>query len=112
MNPIPFTRTSLLFVACASALPLFAGSPRVTSVFPEAGQRGAEAEIECRGGNLEDAKTLLFDEPGFEVTPVAAEKGKFKVKIKIPSDMQLGEHTFRAITASGVADVRLFYVTL
>jgi hypothetical protein len=90
---------------------LHAGSPRVTSVFPAGGQRGAEGEIECRGGNLEDAKGLLFDEPGFEVTPVAAEKNKFKVKVKIAPDARLGEHTFRVITASGVADVRLYYVS-
>jgi len=90
---------------------LHAGSPRVTSVFPAGGQRGAEGEIECRGGNLEDAKGLLFDEPGFEVTPVAADKNKFKVKVKVAPDARLGEHTFRVLTASGVADVRLYYVS-
>lgn len=100
----------LLAAACSLTLSAFAGSPRVQAVFPAGGQRGAEAEIEFRGSNLEDAKTLLFDEQGFEVTTVAAEKGKYKAKIKIAPNARLGEHMFRIVTASGVSDVRLFYV--
>ncbi|HEX5177585.1 MAG TPA: hypothetical protein VFV83_11170, partial [Chthoniobacteraceae bacterium] len=106
---LPYILSAALVLSGNAAL--YAGSPRVTSVFPAGGQRGAEGEIECRGGNLEDAKGLLFDEPGFEATAVAAEKNKFKVKVKVAADARLGEHTFRVITASGVADVRLFYVT-
>jgi hypothetical protein len=87
-----------------------AGSPRVTLVMPGGAQRGAESEIECRGNNLEDARGALFDEPGFEVTPVAAEKGRFRMKIKVPPGARLGEHRFRVVTASGVSDVRLFFV--
>jgi hypothetical protein len=89
----------------------WAGSPRVTQVSPAGGQRGAECEIECRGSNLEDARGALFDEPGFEVTPVAAEKGRFRMKIKVPPGARLGEHRFRVVTASGVGDVRLFFVS-
>ncbi len=88
-----------------------AGSPRVTQVAPAGGQRGAESEIECRGSNLEDAKGALFDEPGFEVTPLAAEKGRFRMKIKVPPEARLGAHRFRVLTASGVGDLRLFFVS-
>lgn len=88
-----------------------AGSPRATVIFPSGGQRGAEIEVEVRGNNLADAKTMLFDAPGFEITPVKAEGGKFTAKVKVPADAHLGEHTFRVITASGVSDVRLFYVS-
>ena len=45
------------------------------------------------------------------MTPVAAEKAKFKAKVKVPADAHLGEHTFRVITASGVADLKLFCVS-
>ena len=90
----------------------FAGSPRLTFVYPAGGQRGAEAEVTCSGSALADVKGLLFDGPGLECTGVTApEVGKFKAKIKIAPDVKLGEHTFRVITASGVSDLRLFYVS-
>jgi hypothetical protein len=80
-------------------------------MFPSGGQRGAEIEIECKGTHLADATGMLFDEPGFEATVVSAEKDKLKVKIKVPEKAGLGEHTARIVTASGVADLRLFYVS-
>lgn len=72
---------------------------------------GGEIEITCKGGNLEDATTLLFDEPGFEIAELKAEKGSVKVKVKVGANVRLGEHYFRVITASGVADLRLFHVS-
>ncbi len=54
---------------------------------------------------------MLFDEPGFEVADLKAEKGSLSAKIKIGKDVRLGEHTFRVITMSGVADLRLFHVS-
>ncbi len=116
----PFIR-SLRLPASAAALlvttlAVYGGSPRVTVVYPSGGQRGTEIEIECRGNNLEDAKTLLFDEPGFEATVIPPEKGKpernkTRIKVKVPADARLGEHTFRLITETGVADLKLFYVS-
>ena len=102
----------LCLLACAWSTSTFAGSPRLTHTYPAAGQRGTEIEVTCSGGNLADAKGLLFDTPGLECTAVTApEGGKFKAKIKIAADAKLGEHWFRALTASGVSDLRLFYVT-
>ncbi len=103
--------TVLLLALCGLSLPALAGSPRASGVYPSACQRGVESEIEFRGGNLEDAKTVMFDEPGFEVTTVTAEKTKFKTKLKVAPTARLGEHTFRIVTASGLSDVKLFYVT-
>ncbi len=88
-----------------------AGSPRASSVYPSAAQRGIESEIEFRGDYLTDVKTVMFDEPGFEVVPGPPEKTKFKAKVKVAPTVRLGEHTFRIVTTSGVSDVRLFYVT-
>lgn len=99
------------FAACLLTATAFAGSPRLTQTYPAAGQRGAEIEVTCSGSNLADAKGFLFDEPGFEATIVSAAAGNFKAKIKVPANARLGEHQFRALTASGVTDVRLFYVT-
>lgn len=99
------------FAACLLTATAFAGSPRLTQTYPAAGQRGAEIEVTCSGTNLADARGFLFDEPGFEATVVSAAAGNFKAKIKVPANARLGEHQFRALTASGVTDVRLFYVT-
>ncbi len=111
MKPFILQRGILVAAACAICTTAWAGSPRVSSVYPAAGQRGSEIEVECRGSNLEDATGIIFDEPGFVATSVLAEKGKFKVSVKLAADARLGEHRFRVVTATGLSDVRLFYVS-
>ncbi|MGB8168739.1 MAG: hypothetical protein WCF18_14680 [Chthoniobacteraceae bacterium] len=100
-------------VALSALLPVaaFAGSPRVTTAYPAAAQRGGEQEVTFTGSNLDDSKSILFDEPGLDVTWVSADKGKFVAKVKAAANARLGEHSFRVITASGVSDTRLFFVT-
>ena len=96
-------------VVAASA---FAGSPNNNLITPGAGQRGTEIEVVLSGARLMDGRSLLFNEPGIEVLGVSeAEAGKYKAKLKIAPDARLGEYVFRAVTASGIADTRLFYVT-
>ena len=69
-------------------------------------------EVLCSGSSLIDAKGLMFDAPGLECTAVSApEAGKFKAKIKVAADAKLGEHSCRVITASGLSDLRLIFVT-
>jgi hypothetical protein len=47
-----------------------------------------------------------------ELKPAAEnEKNRLKAKIQVAADARLGEHSFRVITASGISDVRLFYVS-
>jgi hypothetical protein len=96
--------------ACALVATASAGTPRLSYLFPAGGQRGAETEVLFTGTNLADARSLLFDEPGIDGT-VVAEGNKVTAKIRIAPEVRLGEHTFRVVTASGVSDVRLFYVT-
>jgi hypothetical protein len=106
IRPLAAFLTVLLPVAA------FAGSPRVNATYPAAAQRGGEPqEITFTGSSLDDSVTLLFDEPGFEVTWVSADKNKFVAKVKAAADARLGEHPFRVVTRSGLSDVRLFYVT-
>ncbi len=105
-------RIAILASCIVPAITALAGSPTVTQVVPAAAQQGTEAEIVVTGGNLGDARTLLFDQPGIEcvgVSEVAA--GKFKAKLKVAADARLGEYAFRAITNSGIGDVKLFFVT-
>ena len=89
-----------------------AASPTLSSIFPAGGQRGTEVEVVCEGTRLDDAKGLLFYDRGLEVTEVSeAAAGKFKAKIKIAPDAALGEHRVRVWTATGVGDLRTFYVS-
>ncbi len=105
-------RIAILASCIVPTISAFAGSPSVGQVVPAAGQRGTEAEVTLSGNNLGDARTLLFDQPGVECVSVSeVTAGKFKAKLKIAADARLGEYAFRAITNSGVGDVRLFYVT-
>jgi hypothetical protein len=109
----PFMKRIAILVSCiVPTISVWAGSPTVGQIVPAAAQRGTEAEVLVTGGNLGDARTLLFDEPGIEcvgVSEVAA--GKFKAKLKVAPDARIGEYVFRAITNSGIGDTRLFYVT-
>lgn len=103
------------FILCSSivlATSAFAGSPNNSLITPGAGQRGTEIEVVLNGARLVDARSLLFNDPGIEVLSVSeADAGKFKAKLKIAADARLGEYVFRAVTSSGIADTRLFYVT-
>ncbi len=96
----------------ALAASAHAASPTLSHFVPAGGQRGTKVEVICEGGRLDDAKGLLFFGRGLEVTSVSeAAGGKFKAKIKIAPDAALGEHTVRVWTATGVGDLRTFYVT-
>jgi hypothetical protein len=105
------TRSLLLATLLATAT-VFAGSPRLNHTYPAVGQRGTEMEITCKGGNLADAKSLMFNSGAIQSTAIVkAEGGQVVAKIKIAPDAKIGEHAYRVITASGVSDLRLFYVT-
>ncbi len=106
------TARAAAFAGFALAVSAQAASPTLTHLIPGGGQRGTEVEVVCEGGRLDDAKGLLFYERGFEVTSVTeAAGGKFKAKIKIAPDAALGEHSVRVWTATGVGDLRTFYVS-
>src|SRR6266705_2015444 len=93
-----------LALALSAVLPVaaFAGSPHIVATYPAAAQRGGEQEVTFTGSNLDDAKSVLFDEPGIDVTWVSADKGKFVAKVKVAPEERLGEHPFRIVTASGL----------
>ena len=105
-------RHLLLCSSIALVASVHAGSPNVSTITPAAGQRGTEVDVVLSGSRLADARGLLFNEPGIEVLGVSeVEAGKFKAKLKIAADARLGEYVFRAVSNSGIADTRLFYVT-
>src|SRR5690349_9284982 len=102
---------AVALASCILSASAFAGTPRCSHIYPAGAQRGTEMEVTCSGQNLSDARTLVFDEPGFESTIKPVNNASFTAKIKVPANARLGEHTLHVITNSGITDLRVFYVT-
>src|SRR5579862_4981853 len=105
--------SSLIALALAAACPAlaWAESPSVTRVSPHGGQRGTEVDLSLSGAQLKDAQELLLYQPGLEVLKLdAADDKTVKIRLKIAADAALGEHTMRLRTATGISDLRTFWV--
>jgi hypothetical protein len=90
---------------------VFAASPSLGSVQPRGAQRGTDANFVLNGGNLADAQEVVFYSPGFTVSKLeVVNAGQVKVAVKIAPDARLGEHGVRIRTATGVTDLRTFWV--
>ncbi|HKQ37038.1 MAG TPA: PPC domain-containing protein, partial [Verrucomicrobiae bacterium] len=92
-----------LFAIATSAV---ATGPRLNSITPPGGQRGTEVEVKLNGERLDDAQEVVFYGSGIEVLDLKTNKAK----LKIASDCRIGEHHVRIRCASGISDLRLFYV--
>ena len=65
-----------------------------------------------KGRHFEDATGLVFYDAGLEVVSVSdTTPNRFKAKIKISPNAEIGEHHVRALTATGIGEMRTFYVT-
>src|SRR5213594_4188858 len=99
--------TASLFAASLA----FATAPKLTSTTPPGGQRGTEVEVKFNGSRLEDAQEVVFYSPGIQCGKIDTSKtNSVKGHFKIAKDCRLGEHKFRVRTASGVSDLRTFWV--
>jgi hypothetical protein len=96
-----------LFV-CAG--PSIAASPTVTSVMPRGGQRGTEVNVTFGGARLADAQELMWYTPGIAVTKLEAKENQVVATLKIAADCTLGEHAVRLRTASGLSELRTFWI--
>jgi hypothetical protein len=96
----------LLFVSISHA-----ATPELQIVLPRGAQRGTEADLVLRGQRLGDAQEILFYDPSIAVTKLdATNPGELKAHVKIASDAKLGEHQLRVRTATGISELRTFYV--
>ena len=106
------------FVAVPVALAFFlslglaqATGPKLNSITPAGGQRGSELEVKFSGARLHDAKDIIFYSPGFNVRDLDTSRtNSIRAQIKIAEDCPLGEHFLRVRTATGVSELRSFYV--
>ena len=88
-----------------------AASPSLGSIQPRGAQRGTEAVVTFNGGRLVDAQEILIYYPGITVKKLeVVNDGQVKVTFAIAADCRLGEHAFRVRTASGISDLRTFWI--
>ena len=94
-----------------SLLPAHAVAPRLTNILPPGGQRGTEVEVRFTGQRLDDTKEIVFYNSGISVVSMVATNDRVKATLKLAADCRLGEHTMRLRTATGVSEVRTFWVS-
>jgi hypothetical protein len=104
-----FTVIALLGAVCAGVSR--AGTPELSQVLPRGGQRGTELDVILHGQRLADAQEILFYDPSITVANLTASNPTdVKAHLKIAPDAPLGEHQLRLRTATGVSELRTFYV--
>src|SRR4051794_7864939 len=100
----------LLALLCVNATAR-AASPALASVLPRGGQRGTEVELTFAGDRLADAKEILFYDPGISVIKLdVVNPQQLKARITIAPTAPLGEHSLRVRSATGLSDLRTFWV--
>ncbi|HEY3968155.1 MAG TPA: PPC domain-containing protein, partial [Planctomycetaceae bacterium] len=102
----------VLFLGIAGAADLAqAASPSLGGLSPRGAQRGTEIEVVLSGGQLNDAQEILFYEPGIEVAKLEiVNPTTVKAVFKIAPECMLGSHRLRVRTATGISDLRPFFV--
>jgi len=107
------SRGTLLALAALSALPAGAraSSPSIGNVTPRGVQRGTEAVLVLNGARIADAQEVVFYTQGLTATKLeAVNDGQVKATVTVAPDCRIGEHALRLRTASGLSEVRTFYV--
>ena len=80
-------------------------------VVPNRGQRGTQLEVSFHGDRLQDTEEIICYEPGLEALKLSLVTNKIvKAQVKIASDCRLGEHHLRVRTATGLSQLRTFFV--
>src|ERR1039458_124702 len=98
----------ILLYAAASAC---AVAPHLASITPTGGQRGNELELSFHGERLQDAVEIIAYEPGLEVRRLNLVTNQLvKATMKLSPECGLGEHHLRLRTATGLSELRTFFV--
>jgi hypothetical protein len=91
--------------------PVRSASPSLGGISPRGAQRGTDAVLVFNGARLADAQEVLFYYPGVSVAKLeVVNDGQVKATVKVAPDCRLGEHAARVRTASGVSELRTFYI--
>jgi hypothetical protein len=106
----PMGRMLATLVLCAVA-EAGAVAPHLASVLPTGGQRGTQIEVSFQGDRLQDTEEIISYEPGLEVLKLSLVTNSIvKAQVKLAPDCRLGEHHLRLRTATGLSELRTFFV--
>ena len=95
----------------ATTLPAHAVTPSVGVIQPSGGTRGTTTTITFIGDRLDNPLEVIAHEPGVSIKELVAESPqRVKATVVIAPDCPLGEHAFRLRTASGLSDLRTFWI--
>lgn len=111
-----------ILLTSATAL---AGAPKLIRLTPAVATRGTSTEIELRGLYLQNARDILFYEPGVKVESIepiteevvngktvpVAEGTRLKAKLQVSNDCHLGPLGLRLLTAGGLSEYQRLFVT-
>jgi hypothetical protein len=100
-----------LVAVCLLSSAASAASPVLNGISPRGGQRGKEEVLVFSGARLSDAKEIFCYSPGFTVKRVdVVNDTQVRATVQIAADCALGEHSMRVRTASGISELRTFWV--
>lgn len=89
----------------------FGAAPALGGIAPRGGQRGTEMVLLFNGARLGDVQEVLTYSPGFSVGKLqVVNDNQIKATVKIAPDCRLGEHALRLRTATGISELRTFWV--
>jgi len=101
--------TALLFILGGAVR---AASPHLAGIDPAGLQRGTDTDIVITGGHLQDARGLLFYNPGLALLSLRADNdGKVRARLRAAPDCPLGEHEVRLWTDTGLSELIPIYVS-
>src|SRR5215469_6672446 len=83
----------------ASKLPMI--RPRVEGVFPRGGQVGTDVDVTIRGGNLQQASSILFATPKITARMVSVTHTRIQARFHLEPSTEPGRHDFRIIAPQG-----------
>ncbi len=110
------TKIPFIVMMLTGAALVHAASPQLTRILPRGAQRGTELELTFDGARLADAQEVLIYQPGVTVTKLTQPTDKsaagkqFKALVKVAPDARIGEYSMRVRTATGISELRTFYV--
>ncbi len=105
------TLAAAALVALLAPRDASAESPQLVRVTPRGGQRGTELDVVFGGARLKDVQGVFLYKPGIEVLKLEAQgDAAVKARLRIAPDAALGEHPVRLRTATGITELRTFFV--
>ena len=98
-------------VAALFACSSFAVAPKLSNISPAGAQRGTTLEMSFSGERLQDTEEVICYEPGIRIEKVSLiTNGTVTAQVTINPDCPVGEHHLRLRAASGVSELRTFFV--